>query len=265
MWSGTLGGAGSLEERAEATRAAGYELLTVGGLEALAWTDAAASRRALTDRGIRVHSLDAVVSWTGIAATTGDGERLLDAAAGLGAPAVTVVSGDPPGTGRGALLPGFARFCAAAADRGLLVDLEFVPMSAVPDVAAATELLDDLGRPDVGLVFDTWHFCRGVPDLAAAVRAAPRIRQVQISDAAREVRGGLFRDTMQHRRLPGAGDLPLEPVLRVLHEHGALRGVGPEVLSTELHARGPAAAARAAAAAVDALLARVLRPPGPVS
>lgn len=264
MWSGTLG-RGPLEERAEAARAAGYGLLSVGAAEALGWAASGVSLTALAervaDRGVALHSLDTVVSWTDAATDHGAAARLLDVAAALGVSSITAVTAEPSGVDLEVLLSGFARFCSDAAGRGVGVDLEFVPMSAVPDVATAAAVLDAVDVPGVGVVFDTWHFFRGSPDLAAAVRAAPLIRQVQISDASWAVQGSLFRDTLRHRRLPGRGEFPLEVVLGVLHEHHALRGVGPEVLSSELHGEGAAAAALGAAAAVDELLERVLRPP----
>ena len=268
MWSGTLGRP-PVEDRADAARAAGYDLLSVGAAEALDWAasgvrlSSVAAR--VADGGVALHSLDAVVSWTGVDGDPGLVGRLLDTAGELGVASITAVTAEPPGTETARLLPGFARLCAEATGRGLGVDLEFVPMSAVGDLATATDLLEEVGLPGVGLVLDTWHFFRGpAPDAGAVVRAARLIRQVQLSDATWEVRGSLLRDTLTNRRVPGSGEFPLEPLLRLLHEHGALRGIGPEVLSSDLHALGPTRAAVAAGTAVDQVLARALGTPGPL-
>jgi sugar phosphate isomerase/epimerase len=83
-----------------------------------------------------------------------------------------------------------------------------------------------------------------------------RIFAVQIDDAAAEVRGSMREDT-QNRLLPGDGDLDLPRVVRALDRIGALRWVGPEVISPVLEAMSPVEAARVAVERVRELIARV--------
>ena len=95
MWSGTLGRA-PLEVRADAARAAGYELLSVGAAEALDRTDTGVSLGALAERvagrGVALRSLDAVVSWTDVATDPGAAARIVDLAVALGARSITAVT-----------------------------------------------------------------------------------------------------------------------------------------------------------------------------
>ena len=71
------------------------------------------------------------------------------------------------------VIEGFAGLCDRAAEHGLLVALEFLPWSGIPDVATAWRIVDAAGRANGGLLVDTWHHLRGVAD-DDALRARPR-------------------------------------------------------------------------------------------
>ncbi len=52
---------------------------------------------------------------------------------------------------------GFADLCDRAAEHGLLVHLEWLAWSKVPDLETALEIVDVADRPNGGLNIDTWH------------------------------------------------------------------------------------------------------------
>ena len=105
------------------------------------------------------------------------------------------------------------------------------------------------------LTFDTWHFFRSNPDFELLEQIpGERIFAVQLNDAAAEVRGTLWEDTM-HRLLPGDGTFALHRVIQVLDRIGGLTLVGPEVISAELAARPSDEAAQVARRRVEELLA----------
>jgi sugar phosphate isomerase/epimerase len=151
----------------------------------------------------------------------------------------------------------FGAVCDRAAGFGAQVHLEFIPMTAIPGLASAWTIVQGADRPNGGILFDTWHFFRGDPDFAVLEQVpGERIFAVQIDDAAAEVRGSMREDT-QNRLLPGDGDFDLPRAVRALDRIGALRWVGPEVISPVLEAMPPVEGARVAADRVRELIARV--------
>ena len=54
----------------------------------------------------------------------------------------------------------FAAFCEAAARFGLSADLEFMPWTAVPDLATARRIVERVGKPNAGVLVDALHFDR---------------------------------------------------------------------------------------------------------
>jgi sugar phosphate isomerase/epimerase len=152
----------------------------------------------------------------------------------------------------------FAAVCDRTADFGAEAHLEFTPITAISDLATGWDIVRRADRPNGGLLFDTWHFCKGNPDLELLARIpGERILSVQISDAGPDALPDIRQDT-QHRRLPGDGVLDLVSVLRVLHRTGALRWIGPEVISPDLAARPADVAARLADRRTRDLVDRVI-------
>jgi sugar phosphate isomerase/epimerase len=154
----------------------------------------------------------------------------------------------------GKLVESFAGLCDRATELGVDVQLEFMPITAIADVATASAIVDGAGRRNGGLVVDTWHFFRGNPDLSAFDRVpGERVFAVQVADALAETRGNLVAETFD-RMLPGDGELDLASVLRTLDRIGGLRWVGPEVISPVTAAMAPTDAARIAGGRVRDLI-----------
>ena len=51
----------------------------------------------------------------------------------------------------------FAGLCARAAEHGLLVHLEWLPWSRIPDLATALDIVRQAGAPNGGINVDAWH------------------------------------------------------------------------------------------------------------
>ncbi len=104
----------------------------------------------------------------------------------------------------------FAGVCERAKAHGLVVAIEFLPWSGIPDAAAAWEVAGASGAPNGGVLLDTWHFFRGNPDYEA-LRAIPpeRIVGLQINDGPAVPIGEIREETRYGRRLPGEGDFDL--------------------------------------------------------
>ena len=108
----------------------------------------------------------------------------------------------------------------AAADVGASVAIEPMHTSIAADyswitnIPDAVELLDEIGEPNTGIMFDVWHLW-DTPDLLAEIRAhAHRILGVHVDD---------WRDPTRNwcdRTLPGEGLADLPGILGALDEGG---------------------------------------------
>lgn len=127
----------------------------------------------------------------------------------------------------------FAALCDRAARFGLLVALEFVPHTNVPDAGVATQLVQKANRPNGGLCVDSWHHFRGRNDDALLQEVpAERVVVVQLDDGpAIPVDDDFFVDTRQHRLPPGHGEFDLTGFLQLLRRSDVRAPVSVEVLT----------------------------------
>jgi len=245
LWAGTVGFTSPLAERFAAAAATGCRQATLSPPDVLraagdGMTAAEIGRQA-RDLGLDL-IIDPVMNWypdrepspsrfAGV--STDDALRMCEALGVTSLSAIATASSDVPVP---ELAGYFARVCDRAAGFGARVHLEFIPFTIVRTLRTAWELVRAAGRPNGGLVFDTWHFFRGEPqfDVLAGI-PGDRIFCVQLDDAPAVPKGSLREET-SHRLLPGDGALDLVAAVRALHRIGALRWVGPEVISPDLAA-----------------------------
>jgi len=115
---------------------------------------------------------------------------------------------------------GLLRVARAAADVGASVAIEPMHASIAADyswitsIPDAVALLDDIGEPNTGILFDVWHLW-DTPDLLGEIRAhAHRFLGVHVDD---------WRDPTRSwcdRALPGDGIADLAGILGALDESG---------------------------------------------
>jgi sugar phosphate isomerase/epimerase len=149
----------------------------------------------------------------------------------------------------------FGALCDRATEHGLLVHLEFLPWSRIPDVTTAWDIVRLADRRNGGLAIDAWHFARsgGTIDQLASV-PPERVLAIQLSDGPRDAEADLVDATLHARELPGDGDFDLVTLCRALA--GSLAPIGVEVFSDTLHALAATEAARRAAETTRAMLAK---------
>ena len=133
------------------------------------------------------------------------------------------------------LVERFAALCDRAADHDLLVALEFMPFSGIPDVAdAACTHSRQSERAERG---PQRRLVALLPRHPGSRRAAPpcgdRVFMIQLDDADEEVVGELFEDTMFRRRYPGEGSFDLVGSCALLDEVGRPAPKSVEILSAE--------------------------------
>ena len=155
-----------------------------------------------------------------------------------------------------AMVERFAAFCDRAAAHGLTLSVEFMPWTGIPDAASAWDLVRQAGRPNAGVLVDTWHYFRGAAD-PDQLRAIPpeRIAGLQINDAAAQVVGTLREDTLHRRLLPGEGAFDLVSLVRTLDTMGVSLPYAIEVISDAQSALPLDVAARRAFETTTAVLA----------
>ncbi len=147
-----------------------------------------------------------------------------------------------------------------ASARGLNVCVEYMglrpadpPEKGVRTLPGTLEVLAQVGRPNAGVLIDSYHWhISGSPGLAQIPTAMPV--WVHFNDAPAAIPTDALRD--HHRVLPGEGVIDLPRLLDELAAWGWAGPVSVEVKHPDLHAMPPIEAARRAFAAAHAVLAR---------
>jgi len=154
------------------------------------------------------------------------------------------------------IIAAYNELCDRAGD--LIIGLEFMPYSGVPDLASAWRIVNAVNRDNAMLICDTWHWARANQTAENLVGVpAEKIVSIQICDV-KENRfpEEILRDeSMGHRLLPGEGFGDTVGFIKALKEHGVNpRVIGVETISFELVERGiPTAANKAFKAAKNVL------------
>ena len=272
LCSGTLPRHTPFLERLQAAAAAGFAAISLWGRDVeQAQKDGYAPEDILVllaDHGLVVAEVDPAWWWTpGGSAFTLPREldpldvfcfgehELLSMAESVGARSVNAadVLGGTWSLEQGA--EAFAALCDRAAEHGLLVHLEWLVWSRVPDLGSARRLVELAGRPNGGLTVDTWHCVRaGVTPDDVRVLPGELVLSIQLDDGPLAPEDDLVHATLHDRLLPGAGEFDVAGYLDALRAIGAPAPVGVEVFSDALHAAGAATAAHGAASATRAVL-----------
>jgi sugar phosphate isomerase/epimerase len=264
LCSGTLRAA-SLAEKCAAAVAGGFGALTLwpsdvkrARSEGLGLADL---RRMIADHGLAVADLDPLLRWLPGEKIPAGVEAASEAefyaiAEGVGGRSLNVVQGFGESVDLDRAAEALAGVCDRAREHGLLVTLEYLPWSGIPDAATALAIVERSGRANATLMLDTWHSYRGPTD-EAQLRRLPgaRVGSVQINDAPAQPGENLVTETLEARLLPGEGDIPLARWLRILDRIGSAAPIGVEVFSKALDALPPVEVGRRCGAAARAVLA----------
>ena len=148
--------------------------------------------------------------------------RQLDVLADLGAPLANTCAFEPNSELRrdpsyvGDLL---GEFCQVARTAGVDVLLEFTPLSHVPSLAAAVELLRELDQPNLRILLDTLHLARageGPDDVRKVDQQLIGYCQLSDGPLASESLSAYLDEAVYDRALPGDGEFPLAEVLSLV-------------------------------------------------
>jgi sugar phosphate isomerase/epimerase len=190
-------------------------------------------RRRLDDTGVVALDLEPIIPTPGI---DDHGEYVIDVAAEIGAQHVLFTSRLPD---LSATIERFASLCAIAAQHGVKLVCEFLPIFPLSSLRMAMQVVGDHPPGTAGILVDNLHLARSggsVADLTAVpLNLMPYL---QIADAAGptpQTAADLLEEAVHGRLLPGEGDLPIKDLL-VAVPNVALSF---EVRSTALHERFP--------------------------
>jgi sugar phosphate isomerase/epimerase len=208
------------------------------------------TRTILDDAGVGVRVVEAVSKWVyGPEPADKDDEAQLDLAADLGAEIVSAATLDQAiDFARAA--DGFAAVCQRGADRGMRVAIEFIPFTAIPDLASAWRIVRDSGAGNGGIVLDMvhWYHQPGGPNVELLTQIpADQIHYVQVCDAVPATppsAGEYMAYAMGGRRPPGEGVVDIPGLLGVLESMGADPYFALEVFNTDLANSGAETMAR---------------------
>ena len=143
-----------------------------------------------------------------------------------------------------------------AATHGTRVAIETMPFSAIATVPMGAEIVSATDHPGAGLLVDAWHVFRAgttLTELRAALRPE-MIFAVELDDAAPDVVGTLFEDTVENRLFCGEGCFDLAGLVAVLRDVGFDGPWGVEILSTSYRKLPVADALKLAAESVSTVL-----------
>jgi sugar phosphate isomerase/epimerase len=167
-------------------------------------------------------------------------ELLLDAAETLGARFIKIGTAfGEPLEDLDFLVEPLRRLAKEASERGTRIALEPMPFSMVGSIPAAAELMRSVDMPECGLVVDYWHVFRAGTSLEELSRSvtAEQIFGVELNDADAEIKGTLFEDTRDNRRLCGEGDQDVAGFITALQAIGFTGPWGVEILSEQHRTR----------------------------
>lgn len=251
--------------------AAGFDFLEIWAakLQNYLHTHSAADLRKLFDESelepLSINSIEHITfrSPADYAAIKAECEELSSLAAALRCPYIVVVPGRLPEQAPSLeeIINESVRvltdLSAIAERHGIALAFEFLGQTdcSVQTLDLANEIVRRVGRPDVGLVVDSFHFYAGGSTIDMIETLEPDSLFVfHINDAE-----DLPREQLQdsHRLLPGLGILPLAEMLQSFRRVGYDRVASVEIFRPEYWDRDPFELARDAKAATERVMASV--------
>lgn len=187
-------------------------------------------------------------------------EELSRIASEIGCPYIVVVPGRLPdaSTSHAEIVSESVRVLSDLSDiagrYGVSLGFEFLgqPDCSVQTVALANEIVSALGKNNVGMVIDSFHFYAGGSTTAMIEAVDPRLIYIfHINDAE-----DLPREQLEdrHRLLPGLGILPLQEMAAAFRRIGYDRVASVEIFRPEYWEREPLQLAKEAYAATTRVL-----------
>jgi 2-keto-myo-inositol isomerase len=188
-------------------------------------------------------------------------EELSNIAAAIGCNCIVVVPGPLPkgGASRETVISESVRvlteLCDISANHGVSLGFEFLGQTdcSVPTLDLAAEIVRAVGRDDLGMVIDSFHFYAGGSTIEMIEAVDPKLIQIFHINDAEDLPRNQLED--RHRLLPGLGILPLREMISAFRRIGYDKVASVEIFRPEYWERDPHALARDARLATERVLA----------
>jgi sugar phosphate isomerase/epimerase len=131
----------------------------------------------------------------------------------------------------------FGELCADAAEHhAAKIVYELMPFDVnVHTLEAALAVVEGAGARNGAIAIDTWHMGKlGIAPEDLTGIPLEYLGWVELGDGRREDMDDLVDETVNHRRLPGEGELDVAAYVAACRDHGYAGPWGVEVLSEEL-------------------------------
>lgn len=231
----------SLQERAEVAAKVGWKGLGFAQADMTATVEKIglkAANQILDDNGITHREIEFLVDWylDGERRQASDRSRkdMLETAEAIGARKVKVAPGlfDMTQPNIPLIRDAFSGLCEDAAKYGVTIVLEIMPFTNVRTIDHGVAIVQGANQPNGGLLIDNWHIHRGGMDYSGIAKIPPRfLKAVELDDAAADVRGSLWDDTIYHRLLCGEGCFNAPEFIKKIQKVGYQGYYGVEILS----------------------------------
>lgn len=200
-------------------------------------------RQIFSDNNIRHLELEALFDWCGDGAARArsdcDRRDLLAAAAELGAHHIKAVGDFGDATwSLEQMHREFQILARQARDVGTTAALEPIAFSNIPDLATAMAIIGSSAGHGGGVMLDSWHVTRGNMTFESIMQLpAGSIAGAELDDGTLETIGTPIEDTLNRRRLCGAGEFDLRGFIAAVRSAGYDGPWGVEIISEEQRAR----------------------------
>jgi sugar phosphate isomerase/epimerase len=235
----------SLASRVRAAAAAGFTGLALAPAELPDDGDPRPLVAVVADAGLTVPELEPLRGWDSDDRT--QEPAMFALADAFGSRQITTIRLVGDEVSDGLLAERFAGLAARAAEHGVTIGLEPRAHSPMSTPGQAAALLEASGAANAGIVLDAYHVHRAGVELDEIAAVAGRIASIQLNDMHAEPRGTPAEDALEHRLVPGEGDIDLAGWLAGLESRGVSAPLAVEVLSREHNERTLDDAARRAA------------------
>jgi sugar phosphate isomerase/epimerase len=197
-------------------------------------------RRLISEAGLSHVEIELLERWwipRGSPGHTYDVRDLLFEAADALGPVMIKIGSEmgPPATDPLALVAPLRELTEQAVAHGTRIAIETMPFSAIATIPMGAQIITAAGHPAAGLLVDAWHVFRAGTTLAElhAALSQDMIFGVELDDAAADMVGSMFEDTVDNRLLCGEGTFDLMGLVATLRSLGFDGPWGVEILASD--------------------------------
>lgn len=193
------------------------------------------TQTALADSGVKVADVEIIRLSPDF-----DGSQylqFLEVAQQLGAKHILIAGNDSE---QNRLIENYASFCELSKKYNLTCDLEFMPWTAVKNLAQAQAIVEQSGQSNAAILIDSLHFDRSDSTIEQVkALSASQMNYVQLCDGLAKYDPsdeGLIQIARNNRLVPGQGDIDLLGLIAALPENITLAAEVPNLQLAKLPA-----------------------------